>query len=144
MRTYSIRAMCTMLSGHTCQYEESCVNTLLPPTVWYFFSIAFLTAASSLYVMNTNPLLFSVFGSCGSSIFSIYKRGENAFYASIFIPVCVFEEMPWSIKNYLSKGPKVLLNDFFRSFWVKASHKDFFDWLLLYSQSSLGVNHSAI
>lgn len=96
-----------MLSGHTYRYEESCVNTLLPPTVWYFFSIAFLTAASSLYVMNTNPLLFSVFGSCGSSIFSIYKRGENAFYTSIFIPVCLWRNATVHQKKTTSpKAPK--------------------------------------
>lgn len=51
--------------------------TLLPPTLWYFFSIAFLTGVSSLYVMNTNPLLFSVFGSCGSSMVSIYTRRKR-------------------------------------------------------------------
>lgn len=95
-----------MLSGHTYWYEESCVNTLLPPTVWYFFSIAFLTAASSLYVMNTNPLLFSVFGSCGSSIFSIYKRGENAFYASIFILVCLWRNAIVHQKTTSPKAPK--------------------------------------
>lgn len=48
--------------------------TLLPQTLWYFFSRIFLMADSSLKVMKTKPLLLFVFGSIGSSIVSICKH----------------------------------------------------------------------
>lgn len=107
--------------------------TLLPPTVWYFFSIAFFTGASSLYVMNTNPLLFSVFGSCGSSMVSIYAEGKKHFktHRYLFVTTSTNNDDDDDL-SYLSKCAKVLLDDFLRGVWVKASHKDFLDWILLH------------
>lgn len=51
---------------------KSWCDTLLPSTVWNFFSKHFLALASSLYVMKINPLLFFDLGSSGRSMFSIY------------------------------------------------------------------------
>lgn len=48
--------------------------SLVPLTLWNFFSIIFLTGSSSLNVMKTNPLLLFVFGSIGSSMVSIWNK----------------------------------------------------------------------
>lgn len=103
MRTYSIRAMCTILSSHTyrlcvsipCFHQQCGISSPLPS--WQL---------PRLYMWWTQIPSSFLSLDLVEAQYSQSTREENAFYARIFIPVCIFEEISWSIKKLPLQRPR--------------------------------------